>query len=252
MKFTSKTEQPSIQTKQMGDAGFKSADQRFLQELTARNLRIILTSAWWAFFAVFLLALTAGGYRVMTVCFIGAVLTTGLLKMDHRGRTRAVGISSCLLFYLAGSTCLLIGEGFRDEAILVYPAVIIISSLLLNRFWFAVFALLSIGGVFAVGLGEIQGLIVHELSGYTRLSGVLTAVTILAVTTVGVRLLNRGLLNTIAQATHSEGKCRSIFDSSPDGIILTDLNGRIIDANARMRRLSGYTRSELKHHEFRE
>ncbi len=43
----------------------------------------------------------------------------------------------------------------------------------------------------------------------------------------------------------SEARARSLFENAGQGILTTDVGGRIIDANAMVARLFGYTRSEL-------
>jgi formate hydrogenlyase transcriptional activator len=43
----------------------------------------------------------------------------------------------------------------------------------------------------------------------------------------------------------SEQRLRSVFEFSPDAIVVTDRNGRIADANAQLEKFFGYSRSEL-------
>ena len=44
----------------------------------------------------------------------------------------------------------------------------------------------------------------------------------------------------------SEYRFRSFFDSSPDGIILVDLDGNVLDANKNLMKFTGYTMDELR------
>lgn len=57
--------------------------------------------------------------------------------------------------------------------------------------------------------------------------------------------MNCTLLTTLRQIIKSELNFRALFNSSPDGIIMADLSGRILEANAGMQELSGYTQAEL-------
>ncbi len=44
----------------------------------------------------------------------------------------------------------------------------------------------------------------------------------------------------------SESRCRSVFETSRDGIVIVDLNGRILDANPAYQKMLGYTLDELQ------
>ncbi|MEO5859588.1 MAG: PAS domain S-box protein, partial [Pyrinomonadaceae bacterium] len=53
------------------------------------------------------------------------------------------------------------------------------------------------------------------------------------------------LMQREKEARDSEARCRTLFDYSPDGIIITDTQGYYLDANESICRLLGHTRDEL-------
>jgi two-component system cell cycle sensor histidine kinase/response regulator CckA len=54
------------------------------------------------------------------------------------------------------------------------------------------------------------------------------------------------------QLARSEAKYRALFESMMDGLVVTDMDGRIIDSNETYRRMLGYTTDELRSRTYRE
>jgi PAS domain S-box-containing protein len=82
-----------------------------------------------------------------------------------------------------------------------------------------------------------------SLSGFETAAGLRVMAVIRDVTerTTAARLLREGEL-----------RFRSFYDSNPEGVVLMDLEGRVLDANRAFRTMSGYTSREVKDRLFRE
>jgi len=106
---------------------------------------------------------------------------------------------------------------------------------------------LSLGlGLATAAFGVWQVLLVHEASQLPLISGIILAGGILSALLVAFAVLQAQQARKHSRK-FQEGKeiLERLFDASPDVLLLTDRDGRIIQANQRVETTFGYTRNEL-------
>jgi hypothetical protein len=142
-----------------------------------------------------------------------------------------------------GALVIVGGHGFHDVAMLLFPATLVVAGLMLRRGAFAAVAAATVAFVLVIGLAEIAGLLVTDLSSFTFGRNLLDAAVILGVTAVAVSLLAESVRNSLARAREneaaaaaasehlleqtrlllaSEERFRSLIDLAVDGILIGD------------------------------
>ena len=124
------------------------------------------------------------------------------------GYNSVAGILAALAFVISTNFGMYIGRGFRDETILVFPAIIVLTSLILNRFYFILFSSFTILNVVVLGFFEMNGIFIHDLSGYTTFDEIISATLIMTATAVIVYTLNKNILDVTQRASQSEFQFR--------------------------------------------
>jgi len=180
-----------------------------------------------------------------------AVLTT-VLWINRRGAPQvAARILALSLPLLATSFMLMSGQGFRDVAVLMLPASLILSGLLLDRVTLVVSTGLTLACSSGVLLAESQG-ILAQTKPRNAISDVFDAGVILVVTGLGVGLVagrlresHARLRSQEAKLRESEARYRGLVDLAADAIVVSGADTRLVEANHRASELFGYTRQEL-------
>jgi len=135
---------------------------------------------------------------------VGALGPLAALWLTRRGRLRAAGFTGFAIFLGVLDYILYIGDGIHDEAIIAYPALIVLASLLLDRRLFAVYAALVVLSLQGIILGELTGLIVTPLSQFASPSSLIYVSIPLLVTIVGARFLADRIARNIATARSAQ------------------------------------------------
>jgi PAS domain S-box-containing protein len=223
--------------------------EKYIQKNLSRIINIILgTSAFVSIISPFL-------FKTMHITYVTlfAVISCLFLKLlTKKDYYTLSGILTGLLLIIIANISLYIGRGFRDEAMLIFPGIIVLTSLILNRRYFILFTTFSILNVLVIGLLEINGIFVHDFSKYTLFGEVLDACAILTATGIGVYILNSNLLHISQRASQSEFQFQSFFNSSPEGIFVMDLNGIIKNVNRSLLNIFDVDESKVVNKSFQE
>jgi PAS domain S-box-containing protein len=189
------------------------------------------------------------------------------LMLNRRDRVDAAGwLLMATVQVCAGALVVVGGHGFRDVAMMLFPATLVVASLLLKRVAFASVAAGMVLFVLAIGAAEMRGLLVTPMSPFTDASSLADSAIILTVTAVAAGLLGESVRTSLARARQheatveaanselvkqsrrlqsSEERFRSLIDLAVDGILIGDAEGRIIGVNRRIRELTGRSGEEL-------
>jgi two-component system, cell cycle sensor histidine kinase and response regulator CckA len=175
-----------------------------------------------------------------------------VLALNARGAPKsAARILALSLPLLAGTFMILSRQGFRDVAVLMLPASLILSGLLLDRAGLVASTLLTLACSTLVLLAEGRGVLASTHPRDVN-SDIADASVILAVTGLGVGLVagrlrasHARLRSQEAELRASEALYRGLVDLAADAIVLSTAATGIVEANRRASELSGYTRDEL-------
>ena len=163
---------------------------------------------------------------------IGAALVLIGGELTRHGRLPAAALWMLVTMLGIVTVMLYIGQGIHDSAVMAYPVVIILASLVLSQRRFIALTVLTILALgFIVG-AELLGLVQEAFPGATSWYDFAVGASILILAAVGVRLLADDLWRSLAQTRRellertqiqqvlraSESKLRAILDNSQDAI----------------------------------
>ena len=114
------------------------------------------------------------------------------------------------------------GWGLHDMILAMYPVLFLIASLLLSRIHFIAMSILTLGLVFAIGLAEVQGILITKTSYLTDGLDIALITIILGCTAFLVRLLSEKLTSTLARARKNATNYKEIFNASSDAVFIID------------------------------
>jgi len=143
------------------------------------------------------------------------------------------------------------GQGFRDVAVLILPASLILCGLLLDRATLVTVTLLTVSCTAAALFAEAHGRLGRP-GGGNFAADVVDAGIILVMTSLGVGLVAGRLRESHARLRRQEAELRAsealyrgLVDLAADAIVLSLPGGGIVEANHRASELSGRSREEL-------
>jgi two-component system cell cycle sensor histidine kinase/response regulator CckA len=188
----------------------------------------------------------------LSVILAGILAVTIALWFNHHAHSRiAAQILAFTLPVLAGGLAISTGRGFRDPAVLILPASLVLCGLLLDRRTLAVTTAVTLAAAGGVLVAEAHGLFARAAQPSDLVGDVIDSVLILGVTSVGVGNVAGRLRRSVerlrrheAALRSSEARYRGLVDLAADAIVVGTAKG-ITEANRRAAELTGYSREEL-------
>jgi PAS domain S-box-containing protein len=185
--------------------------QPVLAESVEPILRLMLVGQ---VIAVIVLPLTYQSVQNWIV-LASAICTAVACWIARRGQTHQAGLIGLINILLLTTALLTLGEGLLDIAILLYPAIIIASVLLLNQRQFIYLMVLMLLGLGLVFYGQLTGWVsslqpIRE----RQLSDFIMAVVILSVTAASTYLLSENLRRSLSRLTESEARFRVLVEQT--------------------------------------
>jgi len=175
-----------------------------------------------------------------------------VLWVNRRGTPQAAArLLAFSLPLLASSLMVMSGQGFRDVAVLILPASLILSGLLLDRVTLVAATFVTLACSSGVLFAEGHGLLVPH---HPRNAGsdAADAAVILVVTSLGVGLVagrlresHVRLRSQEAELRVSEARYRGLVELAADAIVVSTPETGLSEANHRASELTGYSREEL-------
>lgn len=219
----------------------------FRSNYISRNLSIVLVASIVATAMITIVGLITNYLdpKVHYITGFSALFLLFINTLNKKGYHTLAGILTVLTMFIVANLSMIVGKGFRDEVILVFPGIIVLSSLILSRFYFVFFSVISILNVVFFGFAEIQGIIVHDVSSYINYGQIFSAYIILTATAFLIDVLNRDLVELSKKNLEHGNYFKSFFNSSPEGTIILDLNGTIQHVNKNIVRLFDSSRKKI-------
>ena len=233
---------------------FENGDEPFQTEYRRRNLTSVLYAMLLASTVVSLVAIfgpwleTGTRYSVPISC----VIYLALIWLNRKGFGSVAGVLAILTLILVANFGLSIGRGFRDESMLIFPGVLILSSLIMNRVVYVVVTVVVIINVIVVGVLDVNGHFMHRIGDTANYGEIVTASLILGGTATVVHLVINSLFRSLRRAESSRYRFRSIFDSSPEGVVIMDFDGKIRQINRQATQLFQRDQDDILSRNFSE
>lgn len=210
----------------------------------------ILRKGLWALWVVGTTVAALGAFQGELHAFLAGgvlfVLTPVFLALLAGGRQHAAITATVTTLLLLGCTLVVTGGGIHDVGVVVFPAVSVLSALLLERRLAILFATLVPLTAGAVGFMEMAGLLHTDFSAEVSMLDVLIVMLVLAGIGWLIQTLARTLYERIEHDYYREQTYREIFNASNETIVIHDAHtGEVVDVNERALALTGFPREAL-------
>ncbi len=208
-------------------------------------------------------------HKVILVLIGGSLLLTLFALKFSSTRTLVLSAVSCVFFLI--TYCLLhlryvrlasilavsyllclaayaihTGDGIHDVAITLFPALLLVASLLLSKTMFVVFAALAVIAVTTTGVCEIYGWVDNKYVPFANWTDIVLAAVLTAATAFLIRILVDMLLSLLQRSRESERNYREMFNAVNEAVLIHDAEtGTILDVNESMLAMYGYSRDEI-------
>jgi PAS domain S-box-containing protein len=188
-------------------------------------------------------------------CALGAgqLCIGAVLWLNRTGRQQAA-FYLMVFSFLATTTLLLVTsrEGSQDVALLVYPAILVVAGLLLDRRAFTLTSIAAVVCASGVVLAEINGWLVTDQSRAALFRRFVDIGIILTLTAIVLGLLGSCLRENLERARRKEAELKvaderyeALFHRSLECLFLSDFEGRFLDASVAALNLLGYQREDI-------
>lgn len=200
------------------------------------------------------------------ITLTGTIVTAVAIWLMRIGYLYQAG-SLVLLAFLGILTLLAYkGYGIHDTALVAYPAMVVVASLLLTRRLFIIFLILLVLSIGFIAYSEFTGVINTDFNKQLVLSDAIVIVILVIITAISVRLLTDNLISSLAKAKQnecalaeinkqlqqqtealraSEQRYSDLFEYATDAIFIESTTGDILGVNQKACELLGYTKEEL-------
>jgi len=180
---------------------------------------------------------------VLVLIIVSAAFVTGWWRAD-RGHLWFGGAISSLVLFAAGLYGNYVG-GIDAPAMLLYALAIVLAAILLDTWAQMALLALSLVSYLGLGLAHNYGYLISVRSAsnmfVNRVSIVLAALTTIS---LGVWFLKGQYQRSIKQVRAQAKTTRTVFETITDGIVFTDLSGKMLDVNETLIHMLGFERKE--------
>jgi len=128
-------------------------------------------------------------------------------------------------------------KGSVDPTALLFPTVMVTAGLLMDRRRAAAVIGLVTLTMLAISECEMTGVLTHQVSSLVTAEDVLALATILFATGALVLVLSENMFSGLRQAIASQRSYTQVFKATSEGIVVLDLDGRVVDENRAAREL---------------
>jgi len=212
----------------------------------ARIIHVILLSSMGILLILFITTIIADWFysRLIILCtFIIFIIT---LYINSKGYTKAATFIVLTTALIASIISIIIGAGIHDSAIVLFPAIIIVASLMLNKRIFIIFVSFSIIFISVIALAEIYGYFIPNMIEQTDTGyDLITILVILIIEAIAIRLLTEDLIKSLFRARKNEEDYKQIFNNIQDIYFEVDFDNILLEISPSIERLSLFKRDEL-------
>ena len=212
----------------------------------ARIIHVIVLSSLGLLLILFISGVLALWFysQIIIICTFLIFLIT--LDINSKGYTRVATFIVLSTSLFATTIAISIGSGIHDAAIVLYPVIIIVASLLLNKRIFILFVGVSILTISIIALSEFFGYFIPNMIEQTGVVyDLITIIVILIIEAIAIRLLTEDLIKSLFRARKNEEDYKQIFNNIQDIYFEVDYNNILLEISPSIERLSLFRRDEL-------
>jgi PAS domain S-box-containing protein len=212
----------------------------------ARIIHVILLASLGILFILFISTLIARWYKSNIIVVSSFIIFLLTVFINIKGYTRVAIYIILSTALIASFIALTIGSGIHDVAIVLYPVIIVVASLLLNKRIFIFFIGVSIFSLSIISLAEIYGYIKPDyIERKDLIFELITIIVILIIEAIVIRLITNDLINSLIRVRQNEENYKRIFNNIQDIYFEVDFNNVLLEISPSIERLSLYKRNEL-------
>lgn len=176
-----------------------------------------------------------------------------LVILSRFGFLQTCSLFTNLFLLAVASYSLYTGDGLHDIAIMMFPVLLLIAGLLLQKFQYILITLLVLLIIALIGIFELQGYIINKYADLNSPIDVVLALIFIGATAILVRFLTENLLKALATTQKNELNYRRIFNATSETIFILDAQTKnILDVNISIEPMFGYTKAEICKFGFKE
>lgn len=229
------------------------------KDYLARALHIIFLAFLAILVFLALIMLLIGQYKLAPVLGILFMINLPTFWFLRRGFLQLTSIWALLNILGAASYFMYVGEGLQDVALLAFPIIIIVSSLILGRRTFILSVGISLVLLGLITYDEVLGhLYMPELAATLYIDFAVVAI-LLIVTAIAMYLITDNMQNNLLSIRSelvnrrqveqslqkSEAYFRSLIENSNDIITVTEMDGIIRYQSPSIEKILGYKPEEM-------
>lgn len=178
-------------------AGRRSWNEQQLVTIRQRIFRMLLGALIWLFiFYIF----STQNVKVLSGLATTIVCTGYALWLTTKGQPRAASMLLAFMMLVVVTVLATIGQGIRDSAVVIYPAVLVTFSLLLPRRVQVLLAVLTIAAITWLIFGAQAGLYTPQPTRPGNLTDFVALTTVLLMTSAVIQLLTSHLRESFRRA----------------------------------------------------
>jgi PAS domain S-box-containing protein len=212
---------------------------------TSRHLGVVLLIVTLACVAIAVIAWTSAWIVSFMIAAASTALAVTAAGLAWWGWRRAASVLVVLLMLGATLTSAVRGDGLHDVTLVIIPAAILVSSLLLEWRTTAAFTLVAVAGVVGVAWSRhARGVAASSEADWIQESAVV--VVVLVIVTLVIQLLVGDLIASVRLSRESEARYRDIFESIQDAYCELAPDGVLLEMSPSGEGLLGVGRDELR------
>jgi PAS domain S-box-containing protein len=202
---------------------------RGLDEEKNRLNRIVHAICFSIAFLIFIPIYTnvgANKWNSVYILILEEVFLWFTLWLNYRGNLKwAIRLMMVSIFIMATLLVIFAGDGSHGISLLIYPAIIVVAGLLLNRRSFIIYTIIIILSITLIMIAEVKGLIITRLSAFVSIRNTVEMIIILGVTAFVVAFLTENLRQSVARN-------QALLSALPDIVFRLNRDGKFLDFSA--------------------
>ncbi len=172
-----------------------------------------------------LVMVVEGEIKVAIALSVGLLLLMVSYFFQQRGSTQVAAGTLIAILLVVATYLAFIGLGVHDLAMLLFPAAIVVASLLLGTRWFIGIAATVMALIAGIVLGEVWGIYETPFVAETGINDLVIAWIIIILTAIPVRIMSEDLRGAFVVAQRAQKRYYGVFNGAPVSLWVEDISG---------------------------